>query len=147
MRGSVLGLQTMLASKPGVSQPPQTNKNIVAGLRAKVIDYQLSTELAQRYREASPLKVTDANTMMLDNALKTIFPIESVDPNTGDTVFNKENAIKIRQAIPDAISNPKAYIERANALMSGADGSASPVTTGEKTGGVLHVDGGFEEVH
>lgn len=110
MRGSVLGLQTILASKPGVDQMPQTNQNIVAGLRAKVNDYRLTNELAQQYREASPLKVTDANTFKLDNALKSMYPLESVDPKTGAVTFNKDNIQKIRDAIPDALANPQNYL-------------------------------------
>lgn len=127
MRSSVALLDTILKSKPGVSQLPEVNANIMAGLRAKVTDYQLSTELAQKYREASPLKVTDANTEMLDQALKTIFPTETVDQKTGASTFNKDNVMKIRQFIPQAIANPKPFIDHANAIMSGqaqAEGGA-----------------------
>ena len=113
MRGSVLGLQTILASKPGLQQPEQTNKNIVNSLRSKITDYQLTGELAQQYREASPLKITDQNTYALDNALKTLYPVEQVDPKTGNVVFNKENVQKIRSLIPDAIANPGKYLNQA----------------------------------
>lgn len=116
MRGSVLGLQTILASKPGIQQPNQTNENIINGLRAKVTDYQLTGELAQQYRQSSPLKITDQNTYKLDDALKTIYPIEEIDKKTGVAKFNKDNAQKIRDAIPDAISNPQKYFEKAKSI-------------------------------
>lgn len=108
-RGSVLGLQTILASKPGIQQPQQTNMNIVNGLRAKVNDYTLSGELNEQYREASPYKITDSNTQELDRALKTIYPLETINPKTGSVAYNKDNEQKIRAAIPDAISNPSKY--------------------------------------
>lgn len=146
MRGSVQALQTILASKPGVNQPAPTNANILSSIRAKVTDYQLSSELAQRYREASPLKVTDSNTGMLDNALKTIFPIESIDQKTGATTFNKDNAMKIRQYMQDAIANPKLYIEHANAIMAGQaqpEGAAPAAPSGAPQGAKQASDGNW----
>jgi hypothetical protein len=112
-RGSVLGLQTILNSKPGMQYPPQTNANIVAGIRAKTNSYLLEQELAQKYREASPLKVTDENTYTLDTALKTLYPPETVDPSNGNVTYNKQNVAKYRAAIPDAIAHPQKYIDAA----------------------------------
>lgn len=113
MRASVLGLKTILASKPGIDQPENTNTNIIAGLRAKVNDYVLSEELASQYRDASPLKITDSHTQILDGALKTIYPLQTTDPKTGAVIYNADNAVKIAQAIPDAIKNPDQYLQAA----------------------------------
>lgn len=113
MRGSVAALQNALASKPNINVPLQTNQNIVADLRSKVADYDLSTQLNQQYREKSPLKITDSNTDKLDSALKTIYPLQVVDPKTGTTIFNKDNVNAISSAIPDAIANPQKYFAMA----------------------------------
>lgn len=133
MRGSVLGLQTILASKPGVEQPPQTNKNIISSLRAKVNDYALTGELAQQYREASPLKITDQNTYKLDDALKSIYPLETVDKKTGNVTYNADNVDKIRQAIPDAIANPKKYFALARKVSVAPSGAPTAAAAAHPT--------------
>lgn len=112
-RGSVLGLQTILASKPGVTQDPQTNRNIIAGLRAKATDALLSDELQQQYRQASPYKITDSNVDKLDDALKDIYPLYTVDKKTNQVSFNADNADKIRDSMSDAIANPQKYMQMA----------------------------------
>ena len=123
-RGSVLGLKTMLASKPGVGQQEQTNRNIISGLRTKLTDHQLSEELAQAYQEANPLKVIDSNADKLDDALKAVYPLESVDPETGAVTFHPESVDRIRDAIPEAIGNPQKYFDLARKAKGGAAGEA-----------------------
>lgn len=111
MRGSVLGLQTALKGKPSIDQPISTNLTNVNLARAKVADFQLSSELNNAYREANPMGVADANAQKLDQALKAIYPIEEVAG--GKSTFNKDNVQKIRDVIPDAIANPKKYFDMA----------------------------------
>ena len=113
-RSSDLQLQNIIASKPSITQPVQTNKNIVATLKARMDDYDLSSELQQKYREASPIHITDSNTDLLDNALKQKFPLTSVDPKTGNVTYNPQNVQAIREAIPDAIANPDKYMKGNN---------------------------------
>lgn len=125
-RGSVLGLKTILASKPGIEQQPGTNQNIMAGLRSRVYDSKLSSELAETYREASPYKITDHNTDSLDQALKTIYPLQTIDSKTGKVAFNAQNVQNIRDAIPDAIANPSKYLSQARSMATQSQSSAAP---------------------
>lgn len=119
-RGNKLALQTILASKPGITQPEGTNNNIIQELRSKVNDYLLSEELAQKYRTASPTKITDPNTDALDDALKTIYPLKTINPKSGAVTFNKDNISRIRDSMDDAIANPQKYLQMAK---SGATSS------------------------
>lgn len=121
-RGSVLGLQTILNSKPGMDQPYQTNMNITNELRGRVTDYQAEQSLFQQWRQASPYHVTDDNAYSVGEALRTIYPTTNVDQKTGAVTFNKANAQAMRQAIPDAIKNPQKYLDMA------VSGSAQPTT-------------------
>lgn len=107
-KGSVLQLQTILASKPGIKQPEQTNRNIISDMRGKVTDYALSSELQQMYREAAPKKIADENVDKLDSTLKDLFPISSTAKN-GQTSFNQNNVDNIRAVMQDAIANPRKY--------------------------------------
>jgi hypothetical protein len=113
MRGSVLGLKTILGSKPGLSQPPDVNHSMVNDIRGRVTDYLLTQELAQKYRQLSPNQVTDQNTYTLDDALKSVYPLTTTDPKTGQTTFHAENVPLIRQAMDDALANPQKYIKAA----------------------------------
>jgi hypothetical protein len=113
MRGSVLGLQTILASKPGLGQVQAVNQNIVNDIRGRVTDYLTGQELAQKYRQLSPNQVTDQNTYTLDDALKSIYPLTTTDPKTGEVTFHKENVPLLRQAMDDAIANPQKYLQAA----------------------------------
>lgn len=134
-RAGVLGLQTILASKPGVNQDPQTNKDIISGIRSKITDYQLSEELAQKYRQASPARITDANLDSLDDAIKTLYPLKTVDPKTGAVTFNKDNVSRIRDVMDEAISNPQKFIDMAKkgAASGGAPNSSTPDATAAQT--------------
>lgn len=131
-RGSVLGLKTILGSKPGLDQPAETNRNISSDIRAKLSDYDLSEKLNDRYRELSPLKIADSNADNLNEALSRIYPLKTVDQKTGQTAFHPENAAAREQAISDAIANPKKYIAQAQSLptkYSGAEQSQKPTSS------------------
>lgn len=126
-RGSVLALKTMLASKPGIEQPYQTNKNITAGIREKTMGYDLSESLAQQYKESNPYGTIDSTADKLDAALKNQYPLTTTkvdpkNPNGKIVVYNPENEQKIRQLIPDAVRNPQKYL---------GGQSASPEQSGE----------------
>lgn len=138
-RTGALGLKTILGSKPSIDQPNETNKNITAGIRAKLTDYQLSEELADQYRQASPYKIATNNANLLDDALKKIYPIESVDQKTGATIFHPENVEKIRNAIPDAISNPKKYFEAAKVGGKGNDINVDPGSSNIPNDAINHL--------
>ncbi len=116
--GNKLQLQTILNSKPGMGYPLQTNQNITAGLRAKLVSADISGDIDQQYRSASPMGITDDNTRQLDDALKTLYPIE--ENKDGGVQFNSQNANTIRRLIPDAIANPQKYLDKARAAGYGA---------------------------
>lgn len=125
-RASVLGLKTQLAGKPSVDQPEVTNVGNVNSARAKIMDFQLSSELNDAYRQANPLGITDANSQKLDQALKTIYPVEQV--KDGKAIFNKDNIQKIRDAIPEAIANPQKYFEMATQIQKEQPSENSPAS-------------------
>ncbi|QEL19343.1 hypothetical protein [Limnoglobus roseus] len=127
-RGSVLGLRTLLASKPGVGQQVETNKNIVGGLRSKLNNYLLSEELAQQYKEANPFKLIDSNAEKLDDALKALYPLETIDQKSGKVTFHPESVERIRAAIPDAIANPQKYLQAVQQQGNTGAGPSQPVT-------------------
>lgn len=124
-RGSVLALKTLLASKPGLTQQPEVNESIINGIRSKVWNYKVEDELRSQYRDANPLKIADSNVDKLGDALKKQYPIESIDPKSGKVTFNAENVQKIREAIPDAISNPTKYLHAAKGGPGVAPSNAS----------------------
>ena len=124
MRGSVLGLQTILNSKPGINQLPQTNQNILNEIQGRVNDYMLDSDLQDMYREASPRKIADSNVDQLSSTLKTLFPIttNATLPNgTPVTQFNKQNVDNIRSVMPDAIANPQRYAALVKLQQKGVD--------------------------
>lgn len=112
-KGNKLALQTLINSKPGLQNDNQTNANSIADMRAKLADIDTSADLDQQYRAASPYGTTDANTRALDDALKTIYPLQTVDKQTGNITFNQHNADLIRKIIPDAIKRPDGYLKQA----------------------------------
>ena len=117
-RGTLLGLQTLINSKPNVGDTTQANQNTIAKYRGEINDYLTTEQLAQAYQQANPLKViNEANVNALDDALKKKYPLTSVNKD-GNTVFNADNAQKIRDAIPDAIANPSKYINAASEAQS-----------------------------
>lgn len=130
-RGSVLQLQTILASKPGIEQDPTTNQNIINDQRAKINDYLLSSDLQQKYREASPNKIADQQVYDLDNALKTLYPLQSKTVN-GDGVgiiqFNKQNVAQIQSVMKDAVANPAKYMQAAQAMQASPGGRVNIIT-------------------
>ncbi len=112
-RAGVAGLKNLQASKPGITNQPDTNANIISELRGRLNGYLTSEELAQAYKEASPLHVIDSNAGKLDDALKTVYPITTVDKDTGRIDYHPESVDRIRAAMPDAIANPQKYFQAA----------------------------------
>lgn len=129
-KGNKLALQTLINSKPGMGTPNQTNTNSLNDMRAKLSDIETSADLDQQYRAVSPYGTTDANTRALDDALKTIYPLQSVDKTTGNVIFNQHNADAIRRAIPDAIRRPDGYLKQAQ-LHGGTGVSYDPTRAAE----------------
>lgn len=129
-RATNLGLQNLIGSKPGLSVDPQTNQSNNDLIQGKLWDYKLSHQLYDQYAKSSPLKISDSNTQMLDDALKTQYPITSTINNpdgTVKTVFNKANVAKIQQAIPDAVANPQKYLNPQASGTSPPQPQAAPV--------------------
>ena len=132
-RGTLLGLQTLIGSKPSVSNTTASNLSTTAKYRGEINDYLTTEELAQAYQQANPLKVVnEANVNALDSALKKKFPLTSIDKD-GNTVFNAQNVDAIRQEIPDAIANPKNYLGKKSAASapSGAPDNAKQAPDGK----------------
>lgn len=130
-KGNKLSLQTLINSKPGFQNDNQSNMNTLADMRAKLSDIETSADLDQQYRAASPYGTTDANTRALDDALKTIYPLQTVDKKTGNVTFNQHNADLIRKIIPDAIKRPDGYLKQAQ--LQGGPISYDPTEAGGKT--------------
>lgn len=128
-RGSVLALSTILASKPGLQQVEPVNKDISSGIRAKVTDYLLGQELAQKYRERSPNQVTDSRTYDLDDALRSLYPLEAKDQKTGRISFNQQNIRLRRAAMNDALVNPQKYLDAASKVAAQPQAQTQPTTT------------------
>lgn len=137
---SVLGLKTLLASKPGMRQPDATNRNIVAGLRTKLHSALLSNEIFDRYRDMNSLGVSDANTAKIEQAIKDKYPIESVDPQTGVVTFNRANYEKAMAAVPSEIES---YIASLNSGGGAAAGAVSaPASEGDAGASATKQDSG-----
>ena len=134
MRGSVLGLQTILASKPGLGQTQQVNQNIVNDIRGRVTDYLTGQELAQKYRQLSPNRITDQNTYTLDDAMKSIYPITTTDPKTGVVLYHPENVKLLRSAMDDALANPQKYLtaaEQGKQIFGKPDNAPAPKSSAQ----------------
>lgn len=113
-----INLLTTLASKPSVTKDAAANQSSLNELEAGIADHETSRDLDQEYREKSPYGITDENTRTLDDALKTIYPLKTVDA-AGIVKFNQHNADMIRHQIPDAIARPDGYIKQAQAISGG----------------------------
>lgn len=129
MRGSDMALGIIKASKPGNDQLPEVNQNIIGELRGKLWGYKLSDQVIKQYKENSPLKISDAQGEQLSQSLMKLYPLTSVDPDTGKVTFNANNALKIQQITPDAVKNPQKYIQ-ASQQAKGDVTSATPTISG-----------------
>lgn len=110
-RGSVLQLKTALASKPNSTNYPNVNNDLLDEMEGKVARADADSSLYNAYIQANPHKTLDNNANKLADALDKQFPI--LDKNGK---LNPDNLAQWKAAIPDAIQNPKQYLNAKSEL-------------------------------
>lgn len=109
-RGTKIALQTLLASKPDpYNQTPEANQKLLTNARTAINQYKLETDFLDAYKDANPQHIIDNKAYDLFDALQKQFPLSTID-KTGKPTFNGDNVAALRDAIPDALSNPSKYL-------------------------------------
>ncbi len=106
----VTGLQTLLASKPGITNSQEYNINQLQAYKAKVDSVYLNNDINTAFHQIHPnpapadLGVRD----QVEEALKKQYPLATINGNV--VTHHPENRAKIQSLIPDALANPQKYL-------------------------------------
>lgn len=100
-RGTNMNISLTQAGKPDINTPAASFNDIINGFQGELTREYNSGLLRQTFKSANPNGIITPDVTKLDNAINTLYPLQTVDKSTGKIVYNEGNAAKVQQLITD----------------------------------------------